>query len=84
MGVSLVHVPDVSGEGVPGQLLEAERARLLGLPGRPGGPRPRGRLLGCRRAGLAGGRGRADLHARGRGRRGQGLQHGLDVGLAGW
>ena len=73
--VSLVHVPDVSGEGVPGELLQAERTRLLGLPG-----------------GRAGGRGglgrrrdrRADLHARGRGRRGQGLQHGLDVGLAGW
>ena len=65
---SLVHVPDVSGECVPGELLQAERARLLGLPGRPRGRREGG--LGRR----------VDLHARGRGRRGQGLQHGLDAG----
>ena len=71
MLASLVHVPDVSGEGVPGELLQAERARLLGLPGGPRG-------WGAHQPG--GVTRRAQLHARGRGRRGQGLQHGLDAG----
>lgn len=70
-GLGLVHVADVPGERVPGQLLVAVRARLLGGAGRRRRRRrrSRGRVGGGGGGGVAG-RGQVLLRG-GRGRRGR-------------